>query len=382
MSFHSRDFICGFAIFSMFFGSGNLVFPLQVGQFSETNWFFGFLGLFLTAVILPFLGLFVIKLYKGEYVDFFKEAGSIAGITLPFFILSLLGAFGVIPRCIAVAHAGIIPIIPDISLSAFSIVFCVGCYFFCLKDKIMISILGKVLSPMLLIGLLYVLMKGVLEAPDVTQSLSLAPASFWNGFIVGYQTMDLFAAFFFSAIIFQQQQLFLCNAKKSLTLFQILKPSIIGISLLGAIYLGMVYLGAYYVEISARLSPEQIFPAIVFHIIGEKGSIVLSMIMIISCLTTAVALNNIYARYLSFFTKEKDKNFPWILLGTTFISYLISLLNFKGISAIIAPLLEISYPAVILLVIMCIVFKERYRLAKKHMFYGTLFVKLVYDLFL
>ena len=55
----------GFAIFTMFFGSGNLVFPLSIGYYSANSWLLGFLGLLLTGVVLPFLGLFVIKLHKG-----------------------------------------------------------------------------------------------------------------------------------------------------------------------------------------------------------------------------------------------------------------------------------------------------------------------------
>ncbi|MDP3935448.1 MAG: branched-chain amino acid transport system II carrier protein, partial [Alphaproteobacteria bacterium] len=96
--------VYGFAIFAMFFGSGNLVFPLQLGQHVGKNWFLGFLGLLSTGIVLPFLGLFVIKLHKGNYRSFFAEGGKMASIILPFFTLSLLGSFGVVPRCITVAH--------------------------------------------------------------------------------------------------------------------------------------------------------------------------------------------------------------------------------------------------------------------------------------
>lgn len=71
MKRYAHTFIYGFAIFSMFFGSGNLVFPLQIGQYSAQYWLLGFLGLFITGILLPFLGLFVIKLHRGSYNAFF-----------------------------------------------------------------------------------------------------------------------------------------------------------------------------------------------------------------------------------------------------------------------------------------------------------------------
>ena len=82
-------FLYGFSIFSMFFGSGNLVFPLMVGVNNADNWLAGFLGFFCTGIILPFLGLFVIKLHRGNYESFFGEAGSIAKFAVPLFTAPL-----------------------------------------------------------------------------------------------------------------------------------------------------------------------------------------------------------------------------------------------------------------------------------------------------
>ena len=126
----------GFAIFAMFFGSGNLVFPLEIGLHSGSYWIWGFLGLLITGIILPFLGLFVIKTYKGNYLDFFGEAGYYAKILVPFFTLSLLGSFGVVPRCITVAYGGIKFLTPDVSLWSFALLFSIISFFICLYDII------------------------------------------------------------------------------------------------------------------------------------------------------------------------------------------------------------------------------------------------------
>lgn len=348
----------GFAIFAMFFGSGNLVFPLQIGYTAGSNWGLGFLGLLLTGIMLPFLGLFVIKLHKGDYYRFFDEAGTIAKIVLPLFTLSLLGSFGVVPRCIAVAHGGISYLAPDLSLITFSALFSLLTFLFCLKDQVMISIIGKWMSPILLISLLGLIIIGVLNPPAATVNAGGKDA-FLYGFLTGYQTMDLFAAFFFSALIFGQIKQLL---PEGTTDRQILKfaivPSIIGSVMLAIIYFGFVFLGSHYAEQINGTDPEMMLPTIVMHLMGNRATILIAVAMVFSCLTTAVALNNIYAHYLCSSLKLQEKAFPVVLFATTLISFIISLLDFRGIASFLAPALEISYPGLIALTMASIVLRN------------------------
>jgi LIVCS family branched-chain amino acid:cation transporter len=368
-------FIYGFAIFVMFFGSGNLVFPLQIGQDSGGDWLLGFLGLFLTGILLPLIGLFVIKLHQGSYDKFFAEAGSLAKWVLPLFILSLLGAFGIVPRCITVAYGGIAYIYPEISLTAFSLIFCIACFFICLKDHFMIEMLGKWVTPVLLILLFFLIGLGILNTPDVPL-VTPASGTFSHGFLVGYQTMDLFAAFFFSALIFKQIQNKMPEAANRNVIKAALVPSIIGASLLAVVYFGFVFLGAHYQDLTASVSPELILPTIAAALLGKYAALIIGIIILFSCLTTAVALNNIYARYLCTLTKVKDKHFPKVLLGTTAISFCISLLDFKGIANFLAPILEVTYPSLILLTFISILMREN-KMFKITVFYVVLVFMLV-----
>lgn len=281
-------FTYGFAIFTMFFGSGNLVFPLSIGYYSANSWLFGFLGLLLTGVALPFLGLFVIKLHKGNYQSFFNEAGSLAGHIIPFFTLSLLGSFGVIPRCITVAHGGISHIFPELSLWVFASLFCIVSFFLCLKDQIMVKILGKWMSPILLIILLVLIGYGIAQAPGLTKATETSQA-FVHGFLIGYQTMDLFAAFFFSALIFKQIQNSMPaqTSDKTILLFAV-KASIIGSLLLMIIYFGFVFLGAHYAFLLVDISPEYMLPTIINHVMGDSATLLLAIAIILSCLTIVI----------------------------------------------------------------------------------------------
>jgi LIVCS family branched-chain amino acid:cation transporter len=374
MKRYTHIFIYGFAIFSMFFGSGNLVFPLEIGQLAGSHWLSGFFGLFITGIFLPFLGLFVIKLHKGSYTSFFGEAGRIAQVALPFFTLSLLGSFGVVPRCITVAHGGMQYIFPEFSLEVFSFIFCLICFAVCLRENFLIAVLGKWMTPLLLLCLAVLLLLGITQAPSLPAS-GEALAAFKNGFLTGYHTLDLFAAFFFSALIFNQIQARLQTRNDKEVLWAALKPSFVGSALLSIVYLGFVFLGAHYKDVTINVSPELILPTIASHLMGEKAVFLIGVIVLFSCLTTAVALNNIYAQYLCGVFSLKKNKFPLILLGTTSLSFMISLMDFQGIARILGPLLEVSYPGIIALTMLSILFKGHLKV-KTFLFYGVLALSL------
>lgn len=362
-------FIYGFALFAMFFGSGNLVFPIQVGQATGENWLFGYLGLFITGIILPFLGLMVIKLYKGSYLAFFGEAGGVMRYVLPLFTLSLLGSFGIVPRCITVAHGSLYDIFPNFSLFTFSLLFSALTFFLSLRDGRMLRIIGKWLSPLKLSALLILIFIAFLNAPDSTTTVG-ADIALTNGFLTGYQTMDLFAAFFFSALIFAQIEKSLPeSASPTEVIKAAIKPSIVGASLIAFVYFGFVYLGSHYAYLISDVSPALYLPTLAKQTMGSTGTWFIAFVMPLSCLTTAVALNNIYARYLYSLMGTENNKFPLILLGTTSASFIISLLDFRGIAAFLAPALETSYPGIIALTVMSITTKK-YKVLKMGMFYA------------
>ena len=364
--------IYGFAIFAMFFGSGNLVFPLQIGYAAGDNWVIGFVGLLLTGILLPLMGLFVIKLYQGNYQAFFGGAGKIAGLVLPFILLSLLGSFGVVPRCITVAYGSLSYILPQIKLLPFSLLFCLITFFLCINDKIMVKILGKWMSPILLISLIIMIGIAALKAP-IPEDNVLMTKAFLHGFTTGYQTMDLFAAFFFSALIFTQIQQQLPQASNREILLFAIKPSILGAFLLAFIYFGFVFLGSHYSSLLKNTAPELMLPSIAAQAMGNYATLFIGIAMFFSCLTTAVALNNLYARYLCTTLKLNDNKFYLLLLATTAVSFIISLLDFKGIAAFLSPILKLTYPGVIALTLTTILVKEKHTLKKVLFYTMTLF---------
>lgn len=372
MSYYKNTILYGFALFAMFFGSGNLVFPLQVGLVTDAHWFAGFVGLVLTGIALPFLGLFVIKLYHGSYDAFFAQAGTLAQHLLPLFTLSLMSSFGVFPRCITVAYGGIRMLFAAMPLGLFSLLFCCVCYIVCLKDRVVIHILGKVMSPLLLIALAAIVAQSIWYAPDLSASTISTWHAFTDGFLIGYQTMDLFAAFFFSSFIFLQLQAALPRTSSTRdVLMAALAPSIFGVVLLAVVYMGLVYLGACYKPLLNDVLPELMLPTVASFAFGTGGTVIIAITILFSCFTTAVALDTIYARYICTRLRIPESKFYLVLAATTTIAFFVSLLDFKGIAAFLAPMLEISYPSIIALTILSII-TPKYKTVKMIIFYGIL----------
>ena len=105
LSSTSRVFSTGLAMFSMFFGAGNVVFPLVVGQTAGDQTLFRATGVIINCCGVPFLGLIVILLFQGNYQQFFARSGKVPGFLLAAAIMLLIGPFGGLPRCIALSYS-------------------------------------------------------------------------------------------------------------------------------------------------------------------------------------------------------------------------------------------------------------------------------------
>ncbi|MBM3192065.1 MAG: branched-chain amino acid transporter, partial [Chlamydiae bacterium] len=193
----------GLALFAMFFGAGNIIFPLALGQaaLNKTPW--GLSGLLLTAVAMPFLGLLAMFRYEGNIQLFFGRLGKIPGLMLASFIITLLGPLGAAPRCLALAHSTLSLAFSPIPLILFSSLACLLIFLFAYKENRLLKLLGYILSPLKIGLLVIVIVKGFMEAPEAT----LLPANtshtfhFLHGLKEGYNTMDLLAAFFFAPLV-------------------------------------------------------------------------------------------------------------------------------------------------------------------------------------
>jgi LIVCS family branched-chain amino acid:cation transporter len=188
-------------MFSMFFGAGNVVFPLALGQHAQDHNIYAIMGLIITAVGVPFLGLIAMTLFDGNYRSFFNRLGHAPGFLIALIIMGLIGPFGALPRCIALSYSTINLYTPQMSLIPFSLISCLVIYLFTFRKNNIIDVLGYVLTPFLLCSLLFIILKGFWEANELPVSSHQPYETFLVGLQEGYQTMDLLGAFFFCSVV-------------------------------------------------------------------------------------------------------------------------------------------------------------------------------------
>ena len=351
MPFYKIAFTAGIAMFAMFFGSGNLVFPLIIGMETTDQHFTASLGLMITGVLVPFLGLFSMVLYNGNKNKYFGLLGKYAPFILSLLILSLIGPFGVIPRCILVAHGGLTIIFPDLPLALFSGLFLSLILWIIWRKSQVVPIIGKILGPFKIGGIIVIILAAVYQSPELIHT-NLDGDAFNLGLTQGYQTMDLMAAFFFSVTIVE----YLRNVSKSKE--EVIKlsiwSSVIGASLIALVYFGFVSLGAHYATYLAAAQPEQYLATIAHLTLGKYAALIVAITIFLSCLATAASLVRLFAEFLRVDIARSKISWTHSVLITIAISFALSLTGFATIFTILGTVLTYIYPALIALTVAAI----------------------------
>ncbi len=346
----------GFALFSMFFGSGNLVFPITVGQESEGHYFLAALGILFSGVFVPFLGVMGMMLYQGSIDQFFSCFGRKGIFLFSFLALALMGPFGVLARCLTVSHGALQLLLPNISLPITSLVLCGIIYFFSVNRNKIVSSLGTILTPFLLISIGLIAFFGLTGGEaEMTSVSSNSWKALKNGFFQGYQTMDLLAAFFFSQfiILHLKEKLPAENSASSgsLLLKHFYNSSLIGAGLLSAVYFALVMLGWIYAPYLNNVPPQEMLGMIAVKSLGSVAAPCVCLAVLFACLTTSIVLTTLFADFLRTEGFQNKLGSKQTLLMTLGIAFLVSTFDFAGIAKFLGPVLEAIYPALIVLTI-------------------------------
>ena len=367
----------GFALFSMFFGSGNLVFPIAVGLESEGHYVMASLGVLCTCIIFPLLGMLGMALYKGDIHDFFSCFGKRGAFLFSLLALSLMGPFGVLARCLTVIHGALLLMSPTVSLFTTSFLMCLIIYLLVTNKNRIITILGTVLTPFLLLAIVAIVFFGLNQGtlPESINSNGLN--AFTNGFFKGYQTMDLVASFFFSGFVIKH--LYHASTSKldgELPLKLFFKSSMVGAGLLYLVYFSLVLLGWLYAPVLSHTPPQEMFGRIALESLGSMAAPCVCVAVIFACLTTAIALTSLFAEFLRCEVAQEKMGNKLALFITLSIAFFVSNLEFSGIANFLGPILETMYPALITLTVINIACKL-YGVRSSHWpFTLTVFTKL------
>lgn len=351
----STSLSTGLAMFSMFFGAGNITFPLIIGQTVEGGLIWALLGLVLTAILIPFSGLLSISLYEGDYESFFSRIGKGPGLFVIILLLAMIGPFGGIPRCITLTYSTLKVYFSGIHLLTFSFISCLIVFLCSWKKNRILDLIGYVLSPMLVLFLVVIIVKGVFFSNSDPVGSSHIAHPFFYGLREGYNTMDLLASFFFSSLVYnklKEQQ----GERKSV-LVPVFKASLIGAGLLSIIYIGFSYVAAHHSMALDGTGVDQLLGRVGQIVLGQHAGLVVCMSIALTCLTTAIALTVVCAEFLQKRITKSRLSYEWSLVAVLGVTVLVSTLEFTGIVKLLAPVLEIVYPSILVLCVINIFHK-------------------------
>ncbi|WP_198305804.1 branched-chain amino acid transport system II carrier protein [Arcobacter vandammei] len=351
----TRDaIILGFAIFSMYFGAGNIIFPPYLGLTSASDWYISFFSYFLADIGFATIAMFALLKVGGNVDDLTNKLGKLSGILLMSAIVLCIGPLIALPRTGATTYEMLVVPIFGASFSnsiITSIVYYSLIMFFTFRPTTMIEILGKILTPLLFFGLMFLIFKGFLTPIGEIKINDSNSNLFFDGLILGYQTLDVLAALAFGIIIIKIVKEKGYSDKK--TSFKLVGLS----SVLAAfgimfVYFGLSYLGATSSSLfEANIQKAELLNKIIYLLFGNYGNLFLGTVVFLACFTTGAALVSVTAEYFSKLSKRK-LSYKFLVIIVTLFSIFVTNIGLEQIISFAAPILSIVYPAAIILVIL------------------------------
>ena len=345
-----RDIIVvGFALFSMFFGAGNVIFPPYLGMESGPQWLLGFSAYFIADIGLALLGVFaLLRVGSSEAVTL--RLGKLPAELLMCAIILCIGPMVAIPRTSATTfEMAITPNIPGVSPVLFSVLFFALILALCIKESAVVDIVGKVLTPLLLVGLFAIIIKGIVTPLGEIAALPQIANAAVTGIKAGYQTMDALAALPFGIIVLQSVTAKGYDSGKKQ--FRVVGGAAVlaGVLLL-CVYMGLAYLGA---TVSAQYTSDigraQLIMALVEALMGKVGVILFGVVVGLACVTTAIALTSSAAAYFAELCRGKV-SYKVFVIAICVFSAVVSNLGLDRIVAVAAPVLDVIYPPTLVLI--------------------------------
>jgi len=371
----------GVAIFTMFFGAGNIIFPLILGRETLSQIPIAMIGFILTAVCVPILGLLASTLFEGNYQTFLNKTGKTSGFLIILFCMLLMG-IGAAPRCLVLSYAAISWHVPYLSRFMFTIICGVVIFLLTFKESRVVDILGKYLGPIKLTLLFAIVALGLFAFEAFAPSKMSSSQSLLYGLEKGYYTIDLLSGIFFAHLIYEalkhkattegSGQL---HPKKLVSCG--MKAGFIGGIILAIIYVGFGILSASYGSRIVNVPDDQLLAALATTVLGTKAGILANAAVAVACLATAITIITLFADYLSSDIFKGKIKYLHALIFTICMVVVMANLGFKGIMNFMGPMAVLLYPALIAICIANILNKIFGFKYVKTMFFVTLITSIV-----
>ena len=342
--------LTGFALFAMLFGAGNLIFPPMLGYETNSSWIPTMLAFTITGVGFPFLGILSVSIVGNGIKDFANRVSPMFSTIFAIISILAIGPMLAIPRTGATAYE-ITFLHNGMNNTIYKYIYLI-CYFgivilFSLRANKVIERVGKILTPILLLLLFLIIVKGIFFS-GLSIKPDIYPHAFKRGFLEGYQTMDTIASIAYAGIILKA-----IKNGRNLTQKQefafLIKAGLVAILSLAFIYGGFALVGAKMHSVLVTNDKIELLVKTTSYLLGGYGNLILAICVAGACLTTAIGLVATVGEFFSSITSFKYEK---IVVFTVILSFLLSILGVENIIRISVPILVFIYPVMISLIIL------------------------------
>ncbi|WP_456437474.1 branched-chain amino acid transport system II carrier protein [Psychroserpens sp.] len=371
-----ETFVFGFALFAGFFGAGNLILPPMLGYTSGHNWWLVAIGFIISATLIPLLSIFAHAKLQGTLFDFGKKVSPLFNQIFCFSILLITIALPC-PRTAAVTHE--IAIQPFFGTSALltSIIYFVLVYIFVVNRNKVLSLIGKYLTPIIVIIVLLIIGIGIMS-PPMLMNVSEVKSPIVSGLLEGYQTYDAMAGMIMGGVVIVS----INNSNLNLSFEDkrkiITKSGLIAMIGLFLIYAGLIAIGAFYSsQFEPSISRTDLLSGLAIRTLGRFGSAFLSVLVALACFTTAVAIIVSVADFFKAYFNQSQKAYLITAIVCCLVGIAVGQMEVKYIIDIALPALMFIYPLCIVLILLNVIPEKH---ASKLVFRSVVFVTFLFSI--
>tara|TARA_R100001369_G_scaffold64192_1_gene91467 strand:- start:33606 stop:34907 length:1302 start_codon:yes stop_codon:yes gene_type:complete len=356
--------VTSFALFSLFFGAGNLLLPPLLGYNAGEDWIWVTIGFMITAVVIPIIGILAHGRLQGTLYDFGKKVSPIFSFTYCILIYVIAVTIPS-PRTAAATHEiAIYPAFGTSPLVTSAIYFALVLVFVLNRSKIL-NVIGKFLTPFIVLMVLAVIFIGLFYS-ELYTGTSQYETPIVTGILEGYQTFDAIGAVVVGAVIivslnFKNMAVEAYESKRAL----IRKSGFIAGLGLFIIYAGLIAVGAYYgseISINKELSNDMqranLLRDISIRSLGEFGNTVLSILISLACFTTAVGIIAGTADYFKGLLNNSQTVYITTAVIASVLGVVVGQFDFNSIIVVAVPVLLFIYPITIVLILLNVLPKK------------------------
>lgn len=355
----AETLLVGSLMFGLFFGAGNLIFPVALGLQAGQSVWPAAAGFLIGAVGLPILGIIASALSRTASLhELASRVSPWFGTLFTCALYLTIGPFFAGPRSATVpfemafggvVDAGARPFV----LGLFTFVFFAMVLAAALRPGRLMDIVGRFLTPIFLVLLAVLLVvalvqpAGVLPAPQAPYDT--APAT--QGILDGYNTMDALASLAFALVIIEAVRR-LGLRKPGAIAAQLGKSGLVAGVAMGAIYLALALVGANAASfVASDANGAAILQAISGRMFGVPGQILAALIMLVACLKTAIGLMTACSEMFAEMFPRVLSQRGWAICFTC-ISFVLANVGLTAILQASVPVLEFIYPLAICIIML------------------------------